>query len=97
MLGLGVEPSWWPADLVAIVVGCLHGQEDAEQATDDDGQQVGGPPRGLDAEPGLGDLEGGGAEGDAQEVCASTLRGVSHLTAQVISVRVGSKPDVCLG
>lgn len=23
--GLGVEPSWWPADLVAIVVGCLLG------------------------------------------------------------------------
>ena len=23
--GLGVEPSWWPADLVAIVLGCLLG------------------------------------------------------------------------
>ena len=23
--GLGVEPSWWPADLIAIVLGCLLG------------------------------------------------------------------------
>ena len=23
--GLGVEPSWWPADLLAIVIGCLLG------------------------------------------------------------------------